>query len=236
MRTKIFLVITCVVTIFLFSCKQNYIKIDSTTAKGEVPQLGNLTFRFNKVLHPDSLLNNWDSSEYISFEPAIPGRFRWEGPEELVFSPSQPLAPATTYKARFKEDLFNYSEFDKVEGDEVTFSTAPLQLGDAGITWIAASDAGKAALPQLTLRFNYPVKSEDLKEKLKVEVDGVSADYILTNTGITSEVGVRLTSLKPEDRSYDTKIILEEGIKPDKGTNSTKETITQSLTIPSPYV
>ena len=236
MRTKIFLVITCVVTIFLFSCKQNYIKIDSTTAKGEVPQLGNLTFRFNKVLHPDSLLNNWDSSEYISFEPAIPGRFRWEGPEELVFSPSQPLAPATTYKARFKEDLFNYSEFDKVEGDEVTFSTAPLQLGDAGITWIAASDAGKAALPQLTLRFNYPVKSEDLKEKLKVEVDGVSADYILTNTGITSEVGVRLTSLKPEDRSYDTKIILEEGIKPDKGINSTKETITQSLTIPSPYV
>ncbi|HVG15789.1 MAG TPA: MG2 domain-containing protein [Chitinophagaceae bacterium] len=237
MPSKYALVITCVVAIFLSACKQNYIVVESTTAKGEVPQLGNLTFRFNKALHPDSLLNNWDSTEYIAFEPAIPGRFRWDGPEELVFSPSQPLAPASTYHVKFKDALFNYSEFDKVQGDELIFSTAPLQLTDAGVTWIAAAgESRNAALPQVTLRFNYPVKSEDLKEKLKVEVDGVNADYMVTNTGIASEVGVRLNALKAEDRSYDAKIILNAGLKPQGGTNSTQETISQSLTVPSPYV
>lgn len=236
MRIKYALVITCVVTIFLSSCKRNYIAIESTNAKGEVPQLGNLSFRFNKALHPDSLLNNWDSTEYISFEPNIPGRFRWDGPEELVFSPSAPLAPATTYHAKFKDELFGYSKYDKVEGDEVLFSTAPLQLSDVQLTWIAASESSNAASPQITLRFNYPVKSEDLKEKLKIEVDGAKTDYTITNAGTTSEVGVRLSVLKPEDKNYDARIILDAGIKPEKGNNSTKEAITQSLTIPSPYV
>ena len=70
--------------------------------KDEVPQLGNLVFRFNKSLVKDSMLNVWDSADYISFEPRIAGRFRWESPDQLVFSPSQPLAPATTYNASVK--------------------------------------------------------------------------------------------------------------------------------------
>jgi uncharacterized protein YfaS (alpha-2-macroglobulin family) len=236
MRIKYVLAITIVMAIFLSSCKQNYITIEATTAKGEVPQLGNLVFRFNKALHPDSLLDDWDSTKYISFEPTISGRFRWEGPEELVFSPSQPLAPATTYHAKFKEELFSYSKYDKVQGDEVIFSTAPLQLNDAQLTWITATEGGNTALPQITLRFNYPMKSEDLKDKLKLDVDGAKTEYTIMNAGITSEFAVRLSSLKPEDKSYDAKITLDAGIKPNKGSNSTKEAIIQSLTIPSPYV
>ncbi len=236
MRIKYALAITIVMAIFLSSCKHDYITIEATTAKGEVPQLGNLTFRFNKAVHPDSLLNNWDSTEYISFEPRIPGRFRWEGPDELVFSPSAPLAPATTYHARFGSELFRYSKYDKVQGDDPTFFTAPLQLSDAQLTWIAANESSHAALPQMSLHFNYPVKTDDVKEKLKIEVDGAKMDYTLTNTGISSEVGVRLTALKQEDKSYDATITIDAGIKPEGGTNSTKEAITQSLTIPSPYV
>jgi len=92
-------------TIFLSSCKRNYVALDFTNAKGEVPPLSNLVFRFNKSLYPDSLLNNWDSTEYISFSPKISGRFRWNGPDELVFSPSQPLSPATSYKATINDDV-----------------------------------------------------------------------------------------------------------------------------------
>ncbi|HZH36805.1 MAG TPA: Ig-like domain-containing protein, partial [Flavisolibacter sp.] len=130
MRTLTVSLLTVLIVAGLFSCKQNSIVVDSTTANGEVPQLGNLHFRFNKALHPDSLLNIWDSTEYLSFEPGIPGRFRWEGPEEVVFSPSQPLAPATTYTVKFKSDLFRYSNYDKVEGKALSFYTAPLQLTD----------------------------------------------------------------------------------------------------------
>ncbi|MBL0130495.1 MAG: hypothetical protein IPP43_04745 [Chitinophagaceae bacterium] len=103
MRIKFYLVpLIAAGAIFLSSCKKNAVTLSFTNAKGEVPQLGNLVFRFSSSLAKDSMLNAWDSTEYISFEPAIAGKFRWESPDELVFLPSQPLNPATAYKASEK--------------------------------------------------------------------------------------------------------------------------------------
>src|SRR5438128_1497791 len=113
----------------LSSCNRNSVSIDFTNAKDEVPQLGNLTFRFTKSLIPDSLLNRWDSTEYISFEPAIAGRFRWEHPDELVFSPAKPLMPATSYTTSFNKILLKHSKYNKIKNaDDITFKTADLQL------------------------------------------------------------------------------------------------------------
>src|ERR1700721_163221 len=77
------------------SCNRSAVSLDNTNAVDQVPTLGNLSFRFDQALVPDSLVDQWDSTQYIDFEPRIPGRFRWEHPDELVFSPAQPLAPAT---------------------------------------------------------------------------------------------------------------------------------------------
>src|SRR5215217_5999738 len=172
MRIKYFLATTPIafgiVAIFLSSCTKNYIALESTNAKGEVPQLGNLVFRFNKSIYPDSLLNSWDSTDYISFQPKIPGRFRWNGPDELVFSPAQPLLPATEYKARIKDDVLRYSKYNDLKDlDEIKFHTASLQLSDAQVTWVLQDESTRTAVPQINLGFNYPVKAEELKDKLK---------------------------------------------------------------------
>src|SRR5688572_14816091 len=91
--------VTIGMLIFLLcACSRNAITLSYTNAKDEVPLLGNLVFRFSKSLAEDSMLNAWDSTDYISFEPGIPGKFRWESPDQLVFSPSAPSLPATTYK------------------------------------------------------------------------------------------------------------------------------------------
>jgi hypothetical protein len=96
--------------------------------------MGNLIFRFNKSLIKDSLLNVWDSTDYISFSPKIPGRFRWESPDQLVFSPAVPLQPATTYTAKFSNEVLRYSKYDKVEGgDKITFNTPALALENAQV-------------------------------------------------------------------------------------------------------
>jgi hypothetical protein len=232
MRTLSACLLTIMAALFFFSCNRNKVVIDFTNAKGEVPQLGNLHFRFNKAIHPDSLLNNWDSTAYLSFEPSIPGRFRWEGPEELVFSPSQPLAPATSYTVKFHNDLFTYSDYDKVDCDAPQFHTAPLQLADAQVTWVAGS-GNNAAMPQITIRFNYPVKAEDLKEKLRVKVADENVDFALQHTGVTPVVGVRLPSFKTQDKNEEARITIEAGLKPEKGSMATQEEVTQSLTIPS---
>src|SRR5439155_3424087 len=103
-------------TIFLSSCKKNSITLSFTNAKGEVPMLGNLLFRFSHSLVGDSMLNAWDSANYISFVPKLKGKFRWQSPDELVFSPSEPLDPATTYTAKIRSTVLKYSKYNTING------------------------------------------------------------------------------------------------------------------------
>lgn len=237
MRNKFFLATALLVAIFLSACNRDTVSLSFTNAKGEVPQLGNLVFRFNKSLIADSLLNNWDSTEYISFEPEIQGRFRWETPTELVFSPLQPLQPATSYKAKVRKDVLQYTEFDKVkEGDEIAFHTAPLQLADAQVTWVLKEESSRTAIPQIALKFNYPVKPEDLKEKLAVEVDGTKMDYSLQTISPSDKIALRLDHLKAEDKNYEAKVSIASGLLPVKGSSKTSDEIKTVLSIPSPFV
>src|SRR5947208_4339233 len=112
MRISRFACITLAgVILYLCACNRSLVSLEYTNAKDEVPQLGNLVFRFSKPLVKDSVLNNWDSTEYISFEPKIPGRFRWEQPDELIFSPSRPLPPATDFKATVNRDILQYAAY-----------------------------------------------------------------------------------------------------------------------------
>ena len=59
MRIKTLLVPVLIGTIFLSACKKNAVRLSFTNAKDEVPQLGNLIFRFNQSLVKDSMLNTW---------------------------------------------------------------------------------------------------------------------------------------------------------------------------------
>src|SRR5450755_4370377 len=160
MRFKASVLITILLSFFLFGCNSNLVNLDFTNAKDEVAPLTNLVFRFDKTLIADSLINHWDSTKYISFEPNIAGRFRWEHGDELVFSPARPLLAATTYKAKLNSELLRYSKFDKVEkGDNIVFSTANLKLENTNSTWVVPDENNKAAVPQVDLYFNYPVNA-----------------------------------------------------------------------------
>jgi uncharacterized protein YfaS (alpha-2-macroglobulin family) len=236
MRIKYFLATALVVAIFLSSCKRNYVALDYTNAKGEVARLSNLVFRFNKSLYPDSLLNTWDSTGYISFQPKIPGRFRWNGPDELIFSPSQPLLPATSYKASIGDEVLRFSKFNNIQNGDVEFHTAPLQLDDAQVIWVATDESRHLAVPQINLRFNYPVNVDDLKERFKINIEGKPAEFVLQTIGTTDAIAVRLNSFRGEDKNYEAEITVEKGLKPEKGENATGEPIKTVLSIPSPYV
>jgi hypothetical protein len=126
-----------ILTSFVSSCNRSTVSLDYTNARDEVPTLGNLTFRFDQTLVSDSLVDQWDSTRYVEFEPRIPGRFRWEHPDELVFSPAQPLAPATTYKATIKSAVLGHSKFGRIANNaELVFHTPDLRLDNVNATWV----------------------------------------------------------------------------------------------------
>jgi uncharacterized protein YfaS (alpha-2-macroglobulin family) len=229
---------TLVVAVFLSACNRNSVKLDYTNAKGEVPQLENLVFRFSNSLVKDSMLNVWDSAEYISFEPAIKGRFRWESPDQLVFSPARPLSPATSYKAKIRNEVLRYSRYGSVKNaDDINFHTPDLALENAQVTWMLQDEQSRIAVPQVDLYFNYRINPSDLKEKLKIEVDGRKTDYSMQTLSADNKVSIRINGLaKTEDKSYEAKVTIEKGIKPEEGNNSTTDAIRSTLSIPSPYV
>ena len=238
MRIKHVLVPILAGTILFLACgKHNAVSLEFTNAKGEVPQLGNLTFRFSKSLIADSLLNNWDSTEYIHFEPAIPGRFRWESPDQLVFSPSQPLLPATSYKAEIRKSLLRFSKYDEVgESEGISFHTPDLSLDNSQVIWMLEGDKSSAAFPQLDLVFNYPVDPATLKDKLTIEIDGQKTEYSLITASPESKISVRINNLKVQNKDYETRVSIGGGLKPQNGNNATDEAIVSNLSIPSPYI
>jgi uncharacterized protein YfaS (alpha-2-macroglobulin family) len=224
------------VAIFFAACSsKTSVTLSYTNAKGEVPQLGNLVFRFNQSLATDSMLNAWDSTDYISFEPSIPGKFRWESPDELVFSPSGPLNPATSYTAKVKKAVLKYSKYNSVSGDEkISFHTPDLTLDNSQIIWIGES--GTSAVPQVDLFFNYRINPADIKDKLNVQVEGKKMEFNLITQSADNKISVRINGIKQEDKDMDARITIDKGLRPENGNNSTAESITASLAIPSPYV
>jgi hypothetical protein len=223
---------------FLLACSRSAVKLDYTNAKDEVAQLGNLVFRFNNSLIKDSMLNVWDSTEYISFEPSIAGRFRWESPDQLVFSPSGPLSPATTYKAKIRNEILRYSKYSTIKNaDDIEFYTPNLTLDNAQVIWVLQDEQNRIAVPQIDLYFNYRIDPAELKEKLKIEVDGTPATYTLQTVSVDNKISVRIIGLaKMEDKNYEARITIEKGLKPAEGTNATNDALTSTLSIPSPYV
>jgi uncharacterized protein YfaS (alpha-2-macroglobulin family) len=236
MRKQLLAVTTLLVVIFLFGCNRSIVNLDYTNAKGEVQSLGNLVFRFDKPLVADSLLNQWDSSDYITFEPKIPGRFRWESPDQLVFSPARPLPPATSFKATLNDDILEHSKYGKIGKDEdLTFSTPFLQLDNTNVTWTLADERSTTAIPQVDLYFNYPVNPATIKDKMKLELNGKAATYEVTTLSNDNKISLRLLGIKAEDKDLEAKVTLDKGLVPEGGTNGTKDAIENKIFIPSPF-
>jgi uncharacterized protein YfaS (alpha-2-macroglobulin family) len=218
------------------ACNRSAVSLSYTNAKGEVQSLGNLVFRFDKSLVPDSLLNQWDSSEYISFEPKIQGRFRWEHPDELVFSPAQPLSPATSYQAKLSSDLLDHSKFGKLDkGDDISFFTPYLQLDNTNVTWMLPDQHSTTAYPQVDLYFNYAISPATIKDKMTLQAGGKALNYKILTEGTDSRISLRITGLKLEDKDLEAKVAFDKGLVPDGGVNGTKDAIENKVFIPSPY-
>ncbi|HSK14211.1 MAG TPA: hypothetical protein VK907_13415, partial [Phnomibacter sp.] len=168
-----FPILLLALTMFAGACRRHSVKLSFTNARNEVPVLGNLEFRFSSNLATDSMLNQWDSTSYISFTPAIRGQFRWEAKDLLVFSPSGPLPPATSFQAHFStKHLLKGSDFNELgEADNINFRTPALALERQILIWTKA-EGDAEVVPMLEMHFNYPVSPKAMETAMVVQVDG----------------------------------------------------------------
>src|SRR5450432_4205396 len=237
MRSKFSVLINFLLAFSLFSCNRNQVSLDFTNAKDEVAPLTNLVFRFDKTLIADSLVNRWDSTKYISLDPAIAGKFRWEHGDELVFSPSAPLLPATNYRATLNNDILQFSKFDRIgNSKDIQFHTAELKLENTNSSWVLQGENSKNYVPQMDLYFNFPVDPVSLKDKLKITLDDKPVPFTLQTLSASNKISVRLTNIPTADKDYEIKLQLDKGLIPVGGSNGTADMASVRAMIPSPFI
>ncbi len=121
----------------------------------------NLTFTFPDDVVADSLVGRWADSAaagaVVKLSPAVPGQVRWTDRHTLTFSPRRPFAAATRYAATVRAGG---------KDADYTFHTPLLQVEGARAYWATSPTVAGAAEARLVLRFNYPVRPQDVQQAL----------------------------------------------------------------------
>jgi hypothetical protein len=84
------------------SCSKKSAKeqVVQTTADGdEIDPYANLVFTFDDAVVDAGQINRWDTTQFVKFSPAVPGKFKWTSARKLTFSPMTPFQPSTVFKA-----------------------------------------------------------------------------------------------------------------------------------------
>jgi uncharacterized protein YfaS (alpha-2-macroglobulin family) len=215
----------------------NEVKIAGTNFKDEIGQSQNLVFTFNKDLVPENQLDNWDSTQYIRFEPAVRGKFKWSAPNELVFSPMAGFAQATAYKAKLTDQLLKQSKTDKkydVSSETIDFHTPYLQWIETESWWTISKETGKQEA-RVKLIFNYAVTAQQVAERLKLTLNGKDMPYRIFPSAEGKNVILALTNTGAADNNAVPLLIkLEKGIKALNTNYVSQEVVERTIDLPSP--
>ena len=205
MKLKLWQQLLFVGCLFLWSChdKKNEVNIVAHSFENEIELQQNLLFNFNKDLFPDSLLNNWDSTNYFEFSPKVQGMFKWNQLSEIVFSPAMGFEPGTEYTANPTKQLLKKIKKPYFIGSNnvLHFHTAPLRIINTHLLWTRGQDQSSIVV-QLDLDLNYEVSIPDAVAKLKLDSKGTNIIPVAVNNGTGKTISVQFPfngEMKDED-------------------------------------
>jgi uncharacterized protein YfaS (alpha-2-macroglobulin family) len=223
------------ISLLVVSCNKDTVKLISKNFEKEVPTTGNLSFTFDRVLAPDSLLEFWDTTKYIKFEPHIDGRFKWVSQTELVFSPFNELPPSTKFTAVIDKKICQYTKYKLTGETKINFNTPYLELSQSHAYWTVIGDDLSKVLVQLDLDFNYDINPNDIAKNLKVEIDGKTQSFNLLSSDAGHQCSVTLLDVKKEDKDKEVKVTIEKGLSIYNSTTKTEEILSSKCMLISPY-
>jgi uncharacterized protein YfaS (alpha-2-macroglobulin family) len=206
--------------ILLFSCKGNKVEISGRNFQDEIAQQQNLTFTFSHDLVGDTLIDKWDSTHYIEFEPHIRGKFKWNAPNELSFSPDAGFAPSTDYVATATDELTKHAKTLAKEKQEkvsvssiepIKFHTPYLNLEGTDLYWVKNSEGGTEL--RFNVNFNYRVNPTQLGNLLAMNIDGKNVTAKVLSTEIASVVPVAVSQGNTNFDKKPVQITVREGLK-----------------------
>jgi len=224
------------ISLLLASCRnKNNLNLSETNCREEVPVLGNFNFVFDKNLVNDSSLNRWLDDPYIEFEPAIKGKFSWRNANELVFSPSSPLKPATKYLAKFTKELVKKTKFKIGSLEDIHFHTPYLTISQTNGLWVNPESLSSNIVPEVILTFNYNINPKNLTTLLSLKNGSDKLEFQVITQEVSSVISLRINNLTPVDKDFTLNLEIEKGLIPEGGLAGTSEEIKENIFLSSPF-
>jgi hypothetical protein len=229
--------IAALCTLFAFGCTNlsNVLKLDHTNFTEEIVPDQNLSFTFASDLVPDSLTQKWDTLPYIKFTPEVKGKFRWNAPNELIFSPAEPFAPSTDFTAELTGNLLKHSPQKRgLPKDRIVkFHTPYLMLGNAQFFYALSQKNPGAVEIRANVVFNCKVKPADLKSKLHVLVNEKEVTFDVIGGDPDYSVGISMPDVRGESKdNIPVKIVVDAGFSCPGSTYLTKEKMEFTAEVP----
>ena len=222
---SLLLTLSVILSFFLLiSCgPSNTVKVESFSPTGEVQNLTNFTIEFSEDLAPASVISEWSDEQFVTFEPAIHGKFKWTTPSTLVFSPEAPLDPMQGYSARINKNVLfntNYSP----DFEEYNFHTPYFDVTNVDFFWTNIPYQNYKLSVQANIHFNYPVDPKSLRNFLEVKRGGVEVkDYQIVSDQSADVIAINFGEVQQTDKGQLLSVKVNENLVSTLGKEGLKE-------------
>jgi len=232
MKTINGLVILLLATLFWGCGPSNSVEVVEFSPEGEVPSLITFTVDFSENLAPANIQDKWLADEFITFTPAIKGKFKWVSPSRLLFSPDSPLEPMQTYSAEITKKVLFSTTFDP-DFEEYEFSTADLKLDKVEVFWTNVPKQYYRLSVQGNLIFNYPVSPPLLKKYLEVKQNGKTIDsWKIVTDNAANKISINFGEVSQTEKEQQITVYIKKGLESVYGKKPLEKSIKITKTLP----
>ncbi|WP_324672037.1 alpha-2-macroglobulin family protein [Hymenobacter sp. GOD-10R] len=167
-------------------------KAAASTEGEEIDPYQNVVFTFDEDVVGDGQQNRWDTVQYLKFEPAVRGKFKWTSNRELTFSPAEPFRPSTAFEAKLRSEAMPSGK-QKLALSRTKFHTPYLEMSAPQVFWGRSRRVSGSAEMRANLVFNYSVRPSDVRGKLRVTQDGQPVAFEVVSAEPDKLVGISFT-------------------------------------------
>ena len=197
---------TIALLLLLSSCSRKeaeILRLTSDLPNGIIPQTEVLRFTFSKAVMKIDSANQWTTTPFVEFSPAIPGKFVWQDSSILIFSPDGPLPGDSRFTGKLNTALLlQLSGMKSFDGKkEFSFGTESFALIKAEFFYDRLGEKRQVGI-KANLDFTYAVNPQDVAGTIKLLIDKEPRTISKVNSTeksrtIAIEIGV-VTQLEKE--------------------------------------
>ncbi|MFZ1519778.1 MAG: MG2 domain-containing protein [Ignavibacteriaceae bacterium] len=196
------------ISVIFVNCSSDTVTITSFSPQGKIEKLTNFTIEFSHDLAPMDSIGVWSETQFISFTPAVSGKFKWENTRTLVFSTETALAPIQGYTAKVSKAVL-FGKDLSTDFEEYKFNSPDFEVEAVDLFWTNIEHKEYKLTVQANIKFNYPVNPKKLADALEVKSDGktiVDFEIITSENSNIIAVNFGEVSQKEKEQKFSIKV------------------------------